>query len=105
MLDYVDENHGILSFEQIKNKCADIFKDYDIEYAYLFGSYAKEKAKENSDVDILISSTVKGLKYYGLVEKISQGLKKKVDLLDTDQLTNNPELLNEILRDGIKIYG
>lgn len=104
-LNFVDETHGILSLEQIKNKCAEIFTDYNIEYAYLFGSYAKEKAKEDSDVDLLISSTVKGLKFYGLVEKISQGLKKKVDLLDTDQLVNNPELLSEILKDGIKIYG
>ena len=104
-LNYVDETHGILSIERIKSKCADIFKDYNIEYAYLFGSYAKGRAKEDSDVDLLVSSTVKGLKFYGLVEKVSQGLKKKVDLLDTNQLVNNPELLNEILKDGIRIYG
>ncbi len=104
-LNYVDETHGILSIEQIKSKCEDIFQDYNIEYAYLFGSYAKGRAKDDSDIDLLISSTVKGLKFYGLVEKISQGLKKKIDLLDTDQLINNPELLNEVLKDGIRIYG
>lgn len=104
-LNFVDESHGILSVEQIKNKCADIFKEYNIEYAYLFGSYAKNKANEESDVDILVSSTVKGLKFYGLVEKLSRGLKKKVDLLDTNQLVSNSELLNEILKDGLKIYG
>ena len=103
-LDRVDENHGILSLDLIKNKCTEIFKEYDIEYAYLFGSYAKDKAKDDSDVDLLISSTVKGIKFYGLVERISQSLKKKVDLLDSDQLVDNPELLNEILKDGIKIY-
>ncbi len=104
-LDIVDENHGILSLDLIKNKCTEIFKEYNIEYAYLFGSYAKDKAKDDSDVDLLISSTVKGIKFYGLVERISQSLKKKVDLLDSDQLVDNPELLNEILKDGIKIYG
>ena len=104
-LNFVDESHGIISIEHIKNKCAEIFKDYNIEYAYLFGSYAKDKAKEDSDVDLLISSTVKGLKYYGLVEKLNNCLRKKIDLLDSDQLVNNPELLNEILKDGIRIYG
>ena len=104
-LNFVDETHGILSVELIKNKCTEIFKEYNIEYAYLFGSYAKNKAKENSDVDLLVSSTVKGLKFYGLVEKLSRGLRKKVDLLDTNQLVNNPELLNEILKDGLRIYG
>ncbi len=104
-LNFVDETHGILSVELIKNKCTEIFKEYNIEYAYLFGSYAKNKAKENSDVDLLVSSTVRGLKFYGLVEKLSRGLRKKVDLLDTNQLVNNPELLNEILKDGLRIYG
>lgn len=102
-LNFIDENHGLLSVDLIQSKCAEIFKDYKIEYAYLFGSYAKDKAKEDSDVDILISATVKGLKFYGLVEKISVSLKKKVDLLDMNQVVNNPELLNEILKDGIKI--
>ena len=30
---------------------------------------------------------------------------KKVDILNCEQLTDNPNLINEILKDGIKIYG
>ena len=30
---------------------------------------------------------------------------KKVDVLDINHLKENMDLLNEILRDGIKIYG
>ena len=102
---FVDENHGILSIEYIKKVITDIFDKYDIEYCYLFGSYAKNKANEKSDVDLLISSNVTGLKYYGLIERLRNGLRKKVDLLNIDQLEGNKELLNEILRYGIKIYG
>lgn len=104
-LNTIDETHGILDIEAIKEKCKKVFKDYKIEYCYLFGSYAKGKAKEDSDIDLLISSTVKGLKFYGLVEKLSNTLHKKIDLLDKDQLVANPELLDEVLKDGIKIYG
>ncbi|MBR5953039.1 MAG: nucleotidyltransferase domain-containing protein [Pseudobutyrivibrio sp.] len=104
-LNTIDETHGILDIEAIKEKCEKVFKDYKIEYCYLFGSYAKGKAKEDSDIDLLISSTVKGLKFYGLVEKLSNTLHKKIDLLDKDQLVANPELLDEVLKDGIKIYG
>lgn len=104
-LNNIDETHGVLKIDDIKDKCAKVFSDYQIDYCYLFGSYAKGKAKEDSDVDLLISSTVKGLKFYGLVEKLSNTLKKKIDLLDREQLVVNPELLDEVLKDGIKIYG
>ena len=99
------KRNEILDLDSIKEKCAKVFSDYQIEYCYLFGSYAKGKAKDDSDIDLLISSTVKGLKFYGLVEKLNTTLKKKIDLLDMNQLVANPELLNEILKDGVKIYG
>ena len=37
---FVDETHGILTIEQIKNICAPVFEQYSVEYCYLFGSYA-----------------------------------------------------------------
>lgn len=101
----IDEEHGILSVQKIEQLCKAIFDEYKISYAYLFGSYAKGSAKETSDVDLLVSSEVKGLKFYGFVEKIKNTLLKKIDVLDVGQLKDNPELLNEILKDGIKIYG
>ena len=102
---FMDETHGILTIEQIKNICASVFKEYSVEYCYLFGSYAKGKATEVSDVDLLISTPVSGMRFYDLVESIREALQKKVDILNREQLNNNPELINEILKDGIKIYG
>lgn len=102
---FIDEEHGVLTVQQIKDTCADIFKDFDIEYCYLFGSYAKDQASESSDVDLLISTSVSGMRFYDLIEAVREGLKKKVDVLNREQLNDNPELINEILKDGIKIYG
>ena len=76
-----------------------------MKYAYLFGSYAKGKATEKSDVDLLVSMPVNGLAFYELVERLRGSLKKKIDLLDETQLENNTALVKEILQDGIKIYG
>ena len=86
-------------------KCGNVFQKYDVNFCYLFGSYAKSKAKPTSDVDLLISANVKGLKFYGLVEEIREALHKKVDVLEINQLKDNLELTQEILKDGIKIYG
>ena len=102
---FIDENNGILSVDQIKKICAEIFKEFDVEYCYLFGSYAKGMATESSDVDLLVSAPISGIKFYDLAEAVREGLKKRVDVLNFEQLPNNPDLLNEILKDGIKIYG
>ena len=102
---FIDETHGVLTVQQIKSICSDIFADFDIEYCYLFGSYAKGKATEISDVDLLISTSISGMRFFELVEILREGLKKKVDILNREQLNNNPDLMNEILKDGVKIYG
>ena len=102
---YIDETHGLLPVDQIKEICADIFKDYAVEYCYLFGSYAKGKATDTSDIDLLVSTPTTGMRFYDLVESLREGLRKQVDVLNYEQLKDNPDLVNEILKDGIKIYG
>lgn len=102
---YMDEEHGVLTIQKIKEICTDVFVTFDVEYCYLFGSYAKGKATEKSDVDLLISTSVTGIKFFDLVETLREALKKKVDVLNQEQINNNPDLVKEILKDGIKIYG
>lgn len=101
----VDEEHGILTTEQIRMCCKEILDAYQVEYCYLFGSYAKGKATEQSDVDLLISTKEKGLRFYEIAERLRESLHKKVDLLDVKQLVNNETLIDEMLKEGIKIYG
>lgn len=101
----IDEEHGIVDLEYIKRKCSKVFDKYKINFCYLFGSYAKGKAKDDSDVDLLISTEIKGLKFFGLVEELRNSLQKKVDVIEVAVLKDNVELLEEILKDGIKIYG
>ena len=101
----VDEEHGKLTIEQIKKICSDVFRSYPVEYCYLFGSYAKGKETEASDIDLLIAMPIDGLTFFELLEVLRERLRKKVDLLDVAQLNNNPDLVQEILKDGIKIYG
>jgi len=100
----IDESHGILSIDQIKAACADVFKDYDIEVCVLFGSYASGTATETSDVDLLVITRTTGMKFYGIVERLRQSLHKNVDVLDFNQLSNNLDLTAEIMKKGIRIY-
>ena len=40
----------------IKEKCKLVLDEYPVNYCILFGSYAKGKAGESSDVDLLIDA-------------------------------------------------
>ena len=104
-LSRLDEEHGILSLAEIQDICTEILKDYPVQYCYLFGSYAKGSATPGSDIDLMISDGISGLRFYELTEKLREKLHKKIDLLDIKQLSGNPELMREVLKDGIKIYG
>lgn len=100
----IDEEHGILSLEAIIERCSAVFELYDVEFCYLFGSYSRSEANERSDVDLLVSTSVTGMDFYGMTERLRQALHKKVDLLGLEQLNNNPELLHDVLKEGIRIY-
>ena len=104
----ITEEKGLLSIEKIKETVTELFdSEYDglIDFCYLFGSYAKGTAKESSDVDLYVSSSLTGLKFVGLIERLRERLHKKVDLLRSSEVVNNADLFNQIMKEGVKIYG
>lgn len=104
----ITEDKGMLSIETIKNELTSLFdSEYKgkIEFCYLFGSYAKGYAKDNSDVDLCVSTSLTGLRFAGLSEAIRTVLHKRIVLIRFNNLENNFELVCEIMKDGIKIYG
>ena len=101
--DYAKER--VLTVEAIKEAVSDICSNYPVDACYLFGSYAKGKATKDSDVDLMIVSSIEGIEYYDLLGSLEEKLSKKVDLLRLETAIQNVKLMNEILKDGIKIYG
>lgn len=104
----ITETKGLYTIEQIRVIISNLIKsEYKdaVAFCYLFGSYAKGYAKDNSDIDLCVSTSLSGLKFVGLVESFREALHKKVDVIRLSDLSNNVELVNEIMKDGIKIYG
>jgi len=83
----------MLTVEQIKHTVADYFKDKPVKSVYLFGSYAKGEAKEDSDVDLLVEfeESKKRLSLYdilGFQIALEDIFKRKVDLVE-DRLVHS----------------
>lgn len=102
---YVDENTGVLDIQKIGDICRNILPKYDVSYCYLFGSYAKGYANPESDVDLFINTETTGLRFFEMIEELREALHKKVDVIDQRQGERNFALVNEILKDGVKLYG
>ena len=102
----LDGSNFVLNVKMIKNRCLPIFEKYpDIICAYLYGSYAREEATGKSDVDILVVCHNMGLNFFKLNSELEDVLKKEVDLHTQSQIGDNESFLENILIDGIKIYG
>lgn len=98
---------------QIKKLTEPIFKEYGVEKAYVFGSYARGDYNENSDIDIIIvARNIRSLLIIGaILEALKQVLKKEVDLIEEEcfEEDNMDELEQEfydtIKRERVMIYG
>ena len=104
----ITETKGILTVKQIKEIATTIFdNEYkgEVDFCYLFGSYAKGEVKEESDVDLYVSTTLTGLRFVGLIERLREALHKKVDLIKSGGSNEKIDLINEVLKFGYKIYG
>ena len=80
----------IYSVEELKQRIAPIAEKYGLREVYLFGSYARSEATEQSDVDILIDRTgskIRGMfEMGGLYEDLCASIGKEVDLVTTQTL-------------------
>ena len=46
----------IYTLEEIRSRVTPIAKQYELKAVYLFGSYARGDADENSDIDLLVDT-------------------------------------------------
>lgn len=102
-----DGSNYICSVQGIKYVCRKLFKEKypEVQAAYLFGSYARGEANGHSDIDILVVCPPMGMKFYGMAAELEQELHKEVDVHTHRQLVNNAQFAEQVLIDGIKIYG
>ena len=99
----IDEEHGLLSLDKIKETLIPILKKEGIKFCYLFGSYAKGCPKESSDVDLLVDTDLTGFKFLNLVEEIRTALHKRIDMLRLMDLKDDNPIVLEILKEGIRL--
>ncbi len=104
----------IFTINELKDKIAPVAAKYNLNKVYLFGSYARDEATENSDVDILIDRTGSSIKSMfdmgGLYNDLCESVGKEIDLVTTQTLeqkstlNRTPQFVENLIAERIKIY-
>ena len=97
-------NNTIYTIEDIRVILHPVFARYSVKKAVLFGSYVKGLATQQSDVDLLLDSGLRGFKFIGLIEDVRTALDKDVDVLDETHILPDSKIFDEISKDGVVIY-
>jgi predicted nucleotidyltransferase len=104
----------IYSIEELKKIIAPIARKYEIPAVYIFGSYARGEADENSDVYVIFKrggSKIRGIVMGALYEELHESIGKEIDLLTEESLyqhnteIKNPQFYENMIRERVKIYG
>jgi|SRR3989344_4759863 len=94
-----------MNIELVKKKITPILTRNNVEFAGVFGSYARGSAKRKSDIDMVVRfSTPKTLfDLAGIQQELTKALGKKVDLGTEKSI--HPYLRPNVAKDLKVLYG
>lgn len=95
---------GVYTVPQLKEVLRPVFNAYGIRKAVLFGSYGKGTATAKSDVDLLVDSGLRGLRFVGFMDDVRQAVGKDVDLFDVTHIEADSRIDREIRETGVTVY-
>ena len=84
------------SIDAIRTTLTPVFRAHDVNRAVLFGSAAKGTATNKSDLDLLVDSDLRGLRFVGLIEDIRAAAGMPVDVLAPSHIEQGSLIDREI---------
>ncbi len=96
----------IYTINEIKQILKKILENMPVYSVILFGSYAKNLATANSDLDLVIDTReqLMGFKLYSLITKIEEEFNKNVDAFEKSEIIENSKIDEEIKKTGVVVY-
>ena len=95
----------IFTLENIIDMVKPLAEKYKVKEIYLFGSYARGEADENSDLDFLVfgGDNFKLTNIFALGEDLREVLQKKVDIFEIHEVNQDSEFYRTIMREKVLV--
>ena len=91
----------ILTLERIEEIVKPIVQKYHIDEIYLFGSYTRGEATEDSDLDFLVfgGDSFKKTLIFALGEELRQAFEKAVDIFEIHEVNQDSAFYDAIMKE------
>ena len=95
----------IYSLEELTGHIRPLLLKYRADGAILFGSYARQEAKAESDIDLLIlgGSDFDPTDVFSIAEELHRATGKSVDVYELRELCAGTPFYNAVFAEGVKI--
>lgn len=104
----------VYTIQQIQSRVLPIIQKYRIPSMYLFGSYARGDATEDSDLDFLVDTTgttlTSLLRLGQLYCDLEEAFEKPIDLItvrsimQSSTMESDIDFRNNVLKERVKLY-
>ena len=96
----------MITIDEIKNIIIPLVEPYPVKRVILFGSYARNEAGMNSDIDLIIDSegVIDSWTFFGLIGKIAKKMPIDVDVFELDEVKKPSSMYENIFNEGVIIY-
>ena len=95
----------VFTITDIKALVKPIAEKYNVDEIYLFGSYARDEADQNSDLDFLVfgGQNFKLTMIFSLAEELRAILNKKVDVFEINEINRDSEFYKTIMKERLRV--
>ena len=104
----------IYSIYEIQQRIAPVAKQYGVKAVFLFGSYARGEAREDSDIDLLVDTSGTNLRSLlslgALYCDLEAALQKPIDLITVSVLEQRAQMPSEemfretVMKEKLNVY-
>ena len=98
-------NDKVFTITDIKALVKPIAEKYNVDEIYLFGSYARNEANQNSDLDFLVfgGRNFKLTMIFSLAEELRAILNKNVDVFEINEINQDSEFYKTIMKERLRV--
>lgn len=95
----------IYTIEEIKDVVAPIANKYNVQSIYLFGSYARREATEDSDLDFLVfgGENFKLTNIFALAEDLRLAFQRQVDVFEISEINTDSDFYSTIMNERLNV--